>query len=261
VKYLKDAALGLPQSVEELDEYATELKPIFGKILTELRALEPPEDLEDDYEELIASDEAAFGRLDELAEAGAQGDTSRVEEIVFEEERADREDDRLATEIGLRNCEQDDIFEGDGYSFSYPEEWEERELEVRLQEGDPLSSRALGPEEGANLLSIQSFRFPFSVNESNIDEGAVELGVVWSEAFQQANGTLTAGPTRVTVGGLPGYSFEGSAVIQDGLRAQERVVTVWDGTTEYVLNCQFAPERADENATRPPSWKRPHCIS
>jgi hypothetical protein len=69
---------------------------------------------------------------------------------------------------------------------------------------------------------------------------------VWSEAFQQANGTLTAGPTRVTVGGLPGYSFEGSAVNQDGVRVQQRLITVFEGTTQYVLNCQFAPEAAEE---------------
>jgi hypothetical protein len=50
----------------------------------------------------------------------------------------------------------------------------------------------------------------------------------------------------VTVGGLPGRSFEGSLVSSNGVHVQARLTFAFDGRTEYLLNCEFTPEGAEE---------------
>lgn len=54
------------------------------------------------------------------------------------------------------------------------------------------------------------------------------------------------GPTSVTIDGLPGLSWEGSLVNVDGVTVQSRFTSLWDGSTEYWMNCQFTPEHAEE---------------
>jgi hypothetical protein len=46
--------------------------------------------------------------------------------------------------------------------------------------------------------------------------------------------------------GCQAYAFEASALATEGVRVQSRLVVVFDGTTEYALNCQFTPEAAEE---------------
>jgi predicted small secreted protein len=99
-------ALAAPQSVEEIEEFAVGAKSIIGKSLTEFRTLEPPEDLEDEYDEWISLTEEGLGRLDELAEAGAHGDADRADALFKESLRAQSKTGPLAREIGFRDCEQ-----------------------------------------------------------------------------------------------------------------------------------------------------------
>jgi hypothetical protein len=84
------------------------------------------------------------------------------------------------------------------------------------------------------------------ITESNIDEVSAQFAGEVDQLFRQAQGRLTKGPTRLTVGGLPALRLEGSAVAPGGVRVRSQVTVVFDGRTQYFLSCQFTPEGAEE---------------
>jgi hypothetical protein len=148
--------------------------------------------------------------------------------------------------LGCGGGDGDETFEGDGYSFTYPGEWEELEGQAYVATGDEVSSATLGPEEGANVLTFTVYRLNLAVTEANLDQVADEITDVLGGLLEEAQGSVTEGPTRVSVAGLPAFRVEGSAVNPEGVRTQGELTLIFDGTTEYFLNCQFTPDRAQE---------------
>jgi hypothetical protein len=139
----------------------------------------------------------------------------------------------------------DKTFEGDGYSFTYPGDWDEQDPEAASQGGDLISSAYVG-QDNTDVLAILLYPLPASITKDNIDEYADDVAEQARETYEGLDGQLTAGPTPVTMAGLPGFRYEGSLVNVDGARVQARVTDVFDGLTEYYLYCQFTPEGAEE---------------
>jgi hypothetical protein len=137
-------------------------------------------------------------------------------------------------------------FEGDGYSFTYPEEWEQREGSGSAEVGDSISSVSFGPSRGANGLTVSVYRLQVAVTEENIESIAPEVAATTDQIFRQTGGRVTAEPTRVTVAGHPGFSASGTAVTPQGTHVHSQVTLVFDQATEYFLNCQFTPDQAEE---------------
>jgi hypothetical protein len=97
-----------PQSVEDVERYVSEIRPLVEEGLNELRELEPPAELEERWDELMAKNEESLEVLDDLREAGANSDEARIEETAAEAMRQDEESDRIARDIGLQKCGADD---------------------------------------------------------------------------------------------------------------------------------------------------------
>jgi hypothetical protein len=144
----------------------------------------------------------------------------------------------------------DQTFEGDGYSFVHPGEWSEVEQgESRVEAGEQISpSVYFGPRGGSlsDILIVDVYRTRVAVTEENIDELSDQFAAEIDELVPQARGRITKGPGRVTIDGLPGLRFEASGLDPEGVRVQSRLLFVFDGGTEYALNCQFTPEAAEE---------------
>jgi hypothetical protein len=100
-------SLAQPENIQDLDRLVENAKPIVESGLEELRGLEPPEDLEDQYDEWISRTEENVDRLDELGEAVADRDEQRIGEVVGEIQQTEEEADELAGEIGLQDCASD----------------------------------------------------------------------------------------------------------------------------------------------------------
>jgi hypothetical protein len=100
-------ALATPESLEDIERLAEEGKPIVEEGVNELKALEPPEDLEDEWDELMEHNDASVALIDELSAAATSGDLARVQEIADEAQRQDEETDQLARELGLEECSND----------------------------------------------------------------------------------------------------------------------------------------------------------
>jgi len=126
----------------------------------------------------------------------------------------------------------DKTFEGDGYAFTYPGDWDEREF-GEVTPGAALTT-AFAPEEGLNGLIFEINDTGNPVTESNIDALAEDL----AGAIQES----TEGPTRLTVSGLPALRIVSHP--QSGLT--RRITTVFDGTTAYVFDCGFTPPLAEK---------------
>jgi hypothetical protein len=93
-----------PQSLGEFDEWVERLKPVLQRILNEQKALNPPGDLEDEWNAWIATGDDELDLLDELREAGAAEDSQRVQELLQEAEQRGLESEQLAESMGFRNC-------------------------------------------------------------------------------------------------------------------------------------------------------------
>jgi hypothetical protein len=94
----------LPQNAEDIDEYAERIRPIVENAWNEQKALKPPEDLQDEYDEWIATGEDALDFIDEVREAGAAEDTQRVADLFQQAEARVRETEQLSRAMGLRDC-------------------------------------------------------------------------------------------------------------------------------------------------------------
>jgi hypothetical protein len=138
----------------------------------------------------------------------------------------------------------DKTFEGDGYSFTYPGEWDEQEPEAREEGGDTISSAYVG-EDNTDVLGVFLYRLRVSITKNNLNVYADDITNQMKETYEHLDGRLIAGPSRVTMDGLPGFRYLGSLVNVDGVRVQARVTRVFDGMTEYYLYCQFTSERAE----------------
>lgn len=97
-------ALAQPRSMGELAQFAREAKAIFEDGLDELRALEPPEDVEATYDEWIAIGDDTVRALDRAIDAAEDGDEAEVLRIQEETAALNERADGLAEALAFESC-------------------------------------------------------------------------------------------------------------------------------------------------------------
>ena len=95
------------KSLDALEEFAAESRSEVAEGLEKLRELEPPEDVEERYDEWLATGDETLERIEELEEAAAGGDSGEVAKVIQQAGESERESDRLAAELGLTECAND----------------------------------------------------------------------------------------------------------------------------------------------------------
>lgn len=100
----KLSALGDPQSPADIPQYVEEAVPLIEQGLAELRAVNPPEELQDDYDAMLDETAKAIPAARRLSEAAADQDAAAVQEAIEEGQRADEASDRIAARLGLDEC-------------------------------------------------------------------------------------------------------------------------------------------------------------
>lgn len=100
-------ALAEPSSIEEVKQLADEAKPVIERGVNELDDLQPPDDLQEDYDRWIELNRENLDVVDKLGAAAQDGDVQRVQEILQEAQAKEAEADRLAGELGLTDCAND----------------------------------------------------------------------------------------------------------------------------------------------------------
>jgi hypothetical protein len=97
-----------PQSLGDVDEFVGETRTVIREGIDELKELQPPEELADDYNQWISESEVNLGLLDELEEAAAAGDEARTQELLTEAQEAGARTDRFAADMGFEECGAND---------------------------------------------------------------------------------------------------------------------------------------------------------
>lgn len=103
----KIQALGSPQSPADIPAYVQKGIPLLRQGIAELRALNPPADVEDDYNRMLNETAKAIPAAEKLADAAEKGDTAAVQDAIREGQQADEASDELATKLKLDRCAAD----------------------------------------------------------------------------------------------------------------------------------------------------------
>jgi hypothetical protein len=72
--------------------------------IADMEELEPPDDLEADFEKFVASLRKQRDLTEEIGDAARDGDTARIEKLGEQAQRAQAEYRELSQEIGFKQC-------------------------------------------------------------------------------------------------------------------------------------------------------------
>jgi Tfp pilus assembly protein PilP len=97
-------AVDEPQNADDVERYVNEVRPVVEDGINELKELQPPGEFEEQWNELVAKNEESLEALDDLAQAAADRDEARFEEVTEDASRRDEESDRIAQGLGLQKC-------------------------------------------------------------------------------------------------------------------------------------------------------------
>jgi hypothetical protein len=103
----KIQAIGSPSSPSEIPEFVSKGVPLIRQGIAELRALQPPAELQDDYDRMLDETEKAIPAAEKLAEAAKNNDPAAVQEAIQEGEQANSASDDLSTTLQLDKCASD----------------------------------------------------------------------------------------------------------------------------------------------------------
>lgn len=96
-----------PQNLGEFADFTAEAVSITRAGNQELSDLEPPEELENDYDRWLELNDEVVDRAEEMGEAARDGDAEAVQAKAREIAQSERRADEVGTRIGLEECAND----------------------------------------------------------------------------------------------------------------------------------------------------------
>ena len=97
-------AIGPPASIEAIPDVVDQALAILNKEIDEIGALNPPEELQSNFDKLLAATERTKAAADDLATAAKAGDQAAVQQALDDGNAASKEADDLACDLGLDEC-------------------------------------------------------------------------------------------------------------------------------------------------------------
>ncbi len=126
-----------------------------------------------------------------------------------------------------------------GFNFTYPKDWSEGEPQddaAQSAGGKPGARAAVGLDNDNAILMLR-YDLSDDVGAAQLPDHVSELdGIVSQFSGNQSSGTVT------DIGGLPAVGYEEFALADDASARSSRIVFLFDGKTEYEINCQWTPE-------------------
>jgi hypothetical protein len=151
----------------------------------------------------------------------------------------------VLTTLGAAACgaEEDSLFDAKGFgiTFEYPEGFEESDdVSIAQQRGSQADdSRAVGLDEDNGII-VQRYSLQQSINEDNLELAKAEFdALVAGLSPDAAKGVATE------VAGLPALRYN-RVPVDSVERGESRLIVVFDGATEYLINCQSTPDKRGE---------------
>jgi hypothetical protein len=134
-----------------------------------------------------------------------------------------------------------------GVSFRYPARWHRGTPgpAVGCCRSQELWSVAVGRGGGnaVDSVDVTANRAGQVVTTQNFRGFTPSVIRLARSQFRQLHGELTAPPHAITVGGMPGLRFAGTATTR-GAAAKVTLVLAFNGSTEYGITCSSTPVKA-----------------
>ncbi len=93
-----------PKTAEDLERLANRTVEISDPAIKDMEALEPPGELESDFDKFVASLKRQRDLTKKIGAAAAEGDTAEVQKIGAQAQKAQDEYRRLTGKIGFKEC-------------------------------------------------------------------------------------------------------------------------------------------------------------
>jgi hypothetical protein len=154
-----------------------------------------------------------------------------------------------------------------GVSFTYPATWWHVPASFRVQIGTPLWTEFFAPppvvppppppdpnqpppaepspppppptaDQFTDIVGISAYRLSLAITKKNLPRYKRLIQMTVLQLALRSGGQLLSSGTRVTMGGLPGYSFDVAVPSTGGATLQSHLVMVFKQKIEYFVNCQ-----------------------
>jgi|SRR5829696_137960 len=93
-----------PQTAADLEGLAKKTVKISDPAIDDMEALEPPDELEKDFDAFVASLKKQRNLTKEIGEAAGAGDTAKIQKVATDAQKAQAEYQRLSNKIGFKEC-------------------------------------------------------------------------------------------------------------------------------------------------------------
>jgi hypothetical protein len=99
-------ALGSPNSLADLGDFVDKAVPIIEEGNDKLAALQPPEELADDWNRAMDLQDQNLGVAKDLQQAIHEKDATKVQELLAKLDETDAQSNQIARNMGLEECGQ-----------------------------------------------------------------------------------------------------------------------------------------------------------
>jgi hypothetical protein len=93
-----------PTNTQDLAALAKKTVTISDPAIDDMEALEPPGELEKDFNAFVASLKKQRDLTQQIGDAAAKGDTAKIQSIATEAQKAQDEYRKLSDKIGFKEC-------------------------------------------------------------------------------------------------------------------------------------------------------------
>ena len=97
-------AIGSPTSIDEIPDLVDQVLAILDKEIDEVSALNPPEELQGDFDKMLAATDRTKAAATDLSAAAKAGDQAAVQKALEAGKAASSDADELAANLGLTDC-------------------------------------------------------------------------------------------------------------------------------------------------------------
>ncbi len=150
----------------------------------------------------------------------------------------------LLTLVALAGCGSSDggtaSFDEDGFdiTFEYPEELDEaKNVTIESDAGSAARATAGLGFSKKDVIIVQRYDLRLAIDDDNLDQAKREL----DSLIRQISPGSAAGKTGETRG-FPSVEYD-DVRIRTAEGGRSRLVALFDGDVEYLINCQSTPKR------------------
>ena len=130
-------------------------------------------------------------------------------------------------------------YSGHGVSFKIPDGWRTGSGDFNKKTGNELWKEAFGPADGNDAVFVAAYATNYRITNKNAAHYSTTMDSTITNLARAGGGSVLSGPENASIGNMVGYRFAVQVPTSNGATLRSKVVMVWNGKTEYFLNCQY----------------------